>query len=290
MRVGVHCSIRKGFVGALEEAHALGCDTLQIFTQSPRGWQARVYLDSEFEEFRIRRRELKLDPLVVHSPYLPNLCTSNPLLYKKSVGWLREDLKRCEKLGAEYLVIHPGSFSPGSSPEDGLGNLIEAINRGLEAVSGKSVVLIENMAGGGRRVGSTFEELAAILGGIDQRNRIGICFDTCHASGAGYDLSSTDAVKNTLDEFEKSVGLDNIRVFHVNDSKGEIGDHRDRHEHIGKGVVGLKGFKALFSWPQFSDRILILETPKDPAPKSDLKNLKVLRSLLPEHSGKIHLK
>lgn len=281
MRVGVHCSVRNGFTGALEEAARLGCETLQIFTQSPRGWMTRTYTDQEFADFRLRREQLGLDPVVVHSPYLPNLCTSAPELYARSLRTLKDDLLRCEKLGAAYLVIHPGAYSPDSNLETGLSRIHAALNEALATVKGTSRILIENMAGGGRRIGAPFSEVAKILNGVVDQNRIGVCFDTCHATGAGYDLSSESAVAKVLSEFEREIGLSRIFAFHVNDSKGDVGSHRDLHQHLGKGFVGRTGFEAIFANSAFARCALILETPKD-SPRADLVNLKFLRSCLPE--------
>jgi deoxyribonuclease-4 len=281
MRTGVHCSVRKGFVGALEEAAALGCETFQMFTTNPRGWQSRVYTEDEFAQFRAARVKLGLTPVIVHSPYLPNLCTSNKDLYAKSLRSLKGDLERCGKLGADYLVIHPGAFSPESDEETGIRTLSGAFNEALEAVPGTTMVLIENMAGGGRRLGGKFSQIAAMLAGVKKQERVGVCFDTCHALAAGYDIHTAAGVKETIKEFDGEIGLDRLKVFHVNDSKGPVGCHRDRHENLGQGFVGLDGFKHLFSAADFSTRAFVLETPKEPMPTADLENLKKLRSCLP---------
>jgi deoxyribonuclease IV len=275
----VHCSVRNGFVAALRETEALGGGTLQIFTQSPRGWRTRVYTDEEFGAFRRERERLGVGPVVVHSPYLPNLCTSLPELYDRSRLALRDDLDRCEKLDADYLVIHPGAYSPEADFETGVARLIGALNEAL-AVKGKTTILIENMAGGGRRIGGRFEEIARILDGVRDSKRVGVCFDTCHALGAGYDLSRPDAVDRTLQEFDRIVGLDRIRVFHVNDSRAPLGSHRDLHQHIGQGHIGLAGFQRIFALPAFRGLPLILETPKD-SPTADPENLQRLKSCLP---------
>jgi deoxyribonuclease-4 len=279
MRVGVHCSMRRGFSAALEEAAALGCETLQLFTQSPRGWRTRVYSEDEFQRFRSRRLELKIDPIVAHSPYLPNLCTSDDLLFERSLSTLISDLDRCEKLGAEYLVIHPGAYSPNSNFEEGVDRLHLALNKALSHVPGRTKILIENMAGGGRRIGGPFKEMAAILDGVKSKNRIGVCFDTCHATGAGYDLSNKSSVDRVLSEFHNTVGLEKIFVFHVNDSKGHVGSHCDIHQHLGQGHVGLDGFRAIFSKPAFRNCALILETPYD-THHAHPRNLALLRSLI----------
>lgn len=280
MRVGVHCSVRKGFVGAIEDAVALGCETMQMFTHSPRGWKTRVYTEDEFAAFRSARAKSGLNPIVVHSPYLPNLCTSNNELYDKSLRSLKEDLMRCEKLGADYLVIHPGAYSPESNAATGFEKLTAACNEALDHVPGQAMILIENMAGGGRRVGGPFHEIAAMLGGIRQKKRVGVCFDTCHAFAAGYDLHRPSGIDGTLQEFDRIVGLTHIKMFHVNDSKGPLGCHRDRHENLGKGYIGLEGFSYLFSRDVFKNCAFILETPKEPQPHADLENLKDLRSCL----------
>jgi deoxyribonuclease-4 len=281
MRVGVHCSVRKGFVGALEEAAALGCETLQMFTTNPRGWKSRIYHDEEFTLFRERRASIGLDPIIVHSPYLPNLCTNNTEIYDKSRHSLREDLIRCEKLGAQYLVIHPGAYSPDGNPATGYKQLQAAFNEVLDEVGGQATILIENMAGGGRRLGGTFTDIAEMLSGIRQSNRVAVCFDTCHALAAGYDIHSLEGVDKTLEEFKKTLGLGMIKVFHVNDSKGPIGCHRDRHENLGQGYVGLAGLTALFNHEEFKNCSYILETPKEPMPQADFANLEKLRNCLP---------
>ncbi len=284
MRIGVHCSVRNGFTGALDQAVALGCETFQMFTQSPRGWRTRVYGEEEFKAFRAKREKSGITPVVVHSPYLPNLCTSDAALFEKSADTLIADLDRCEKLGAEFLVLHPGAYSPGSNFQEGLSQFKKALDAALKAVPGQSRILIENVAGGGRRVGSTFKELSQLLNSVEDSNRIGICFDTCHATGAGYDLSSEESVARVFEEFEKEVGLRRVYAFHVNDSKGAVGSHRDLHQHLGKGFVGLKGFKAIFNNPGFKNCVLILETPKD-TPYADPINLKILRSCLPSQES-----
>jgi deoxyribonuclease-4 len=251
-----------------------------MFTQNPRGWMRRVYSENEFSDFRRAREKSTIGTVIVHSPYLPNLCTSNAELYRKSSEALTEDLKRCEKLGADYLVIHPGAFSPDHDAGEGVQNLINAFNAALETVPGRSMLLIENMAGGGRRVGDSFASIAAMRRGVKDKSRVGVCFDTCHAFAAGYDVRSPRGIKATLDEFDREIGLEHLKMFHVNDSKGPLGCRRDRHENLGEGHIGMDGFKTLFSARDFSSCAFILETPKEPMPQADLKNLKALRSCL----------
>ena len=249
-----------------------------MFTQSPRGWRTRVYEDSEFGAFRRAREKSGIDPVVVHAPYLPNLGTSDEAMYRKSLAALIADLARCEKLGADYLVIHPGAYSPDADLTTALDRIGAALNEALAAVATRTVVLIENMAGGGRRVGGAFSEIAEILKRVKQEQRVAVCFDTCHAFAAGNDVSSPAGVAAMLAEFDREIGADRIRVFHVNDSKGALGCRLDLHEHLGQGRIQEDGLRALLNHPAFRDRAFVLETPKEPAPEADLKNLARLRA------------
>jgi deoxyribonuclease-4 len=284
MRLGVHCSVRGGLVLALEEAHRLGCDTVQIFTRSPRMWRAGKIKPEDAEAFRRARLKFNIDPVVVHTPYLPNLCTSDEALYARSYRALLEDLENCRLIGADYLVIHPGAYSEGSSPQEGIRRLTDAISRGLKQVQGNVIVLLENVAGGGRRMGMAFEELAAMRAGMEEPGRVGICLDTAHTLAAGFPFSAPEEVYATLAEFDRTIGLGHLKVIHANDSKAIRGSHRDLHEHIGKGHVGQRAFKALLHHPALSRCAVILETPKD-SPEADPRNLKLMRQLMRNSGG-----
>jgi deoxyribonuclease IV len=264
---------------ALQEARRLGCDTVQIFTRSPRMWRAGKMRPEDAAAFRKTRQEFKIDPVVVHTPYLPNLCTSVEVLYARSYRALLEDLEHCHMIGADYLVIHPGAHSDGIPREEGVRRLTDAVNRGIEQSEGTTTLLLENMAGGGRRMGRAFEELAAMRAGMKRPERVGICLDTAHTLAGGYAFSSADEVKQTLDEFDRVIGLTNLKVIHANDSKAVRGSNRDLHEHIGKGHVGKEAFKALLHDPRLQDRAVILETPKD-TPQADPNNLALMRRLM----------
>lgn len=281
MRLGVHCSVRKGLVGALDDAHRLGCTTLQIFTRSPRMWRAGKILPENAAAFQRRRAELDLRPLVVHTPYLPNLCTSDERLYARSYRALIEDLENCNLLGADYHVIHPGAYSEGSTPDEGIRRLTDAISRAFKMVGGKVMVLLENMGGGGRRLGYSFEDIARMLDGIQPAERIGVCLDTAHTLAAGYAFARADEVYETLEQFNRLIGLKRLRAIHANDSKAARGSHRDLHEHIGKGYVGLDAFRALLHHPGVQEAAVILETPKD-TPEDDPRNLEIMRRLMGE--------
>ena len=279
IRFGVHCSLKNGLAGSLIEAKEKGCQALQIFTRSPRMWKMRPASKTEIEEFKNTRKELGIFPVVVHAPYLPNLATSNTWLYDKSKGLLAEDLELSEKIGAEYLVIHPGSFSENSHIITGIKNIALAINEAIYKSPGKTMVLLENMAGGGRRIGSSFDELNKIISQIENKGRIGICFDTAHALGAGYDSSNKKGIDKTLAEFDGAIGIEKLKVMHMNDSMAPLASRKDRHEHIGKGFIGLKGFKYLISCLKNQAEAGILETPKEPM-NADKNNLKILFGLI----------
>lgn len=279
MRIGVHCSIRKGLCGALDEAHRLGCDALQMFTRSPRGWARRPLQEEEVSRFREERQRRKLFPLAVHTPYLPNLCTSDERLYARSLCALQEDLRDAAKLGAEFLVIHPGAYSPEATPAEGRRRMIQAVNQALNEAPDGVALLFENVAGGGRRLGGSFEELAELMAGVQPTNRVGICFDTAHALAAGYPVHTVEGLEETMAKCRRIVGWDKLYMLHLNDSKAPLGAHRDLHQHIGQGFIGRAGFARLLHHPAFRHCFGILETPKD-SPQADPRNLRIIRQLL----------
>ncbi len=275
IRFGVHCSLRDGLPGALREAKRIGCESMQIFTRSPRVWKMRIPSPEEVSEFLSLRTEFGIHPLIVHTPYLPNLATSNKALYRMSLQCLQDDLTIAQQLKADYLVIHPGSYSQESSVEEGIATISRAINKVLNATPGDTMILLENAAGGGRRLASSAQELADMMAGIRDKRRIGVCFDTAHAFGAGYDLSNAKGIKATLNEFDRIVGLSSIKVIHFNDSIVELGSRKDRHQHLGKGCIGAEGFARFVRLVKDIVPAGILETPKD-TPASDSRNLKLL--------------
>ncbi|MBI3292537.1 MAG: deoxyribonuclease IV [Elusimicrobia bacterium] len=279
MRIGVHCSIRKGLCGALEEARRLGCDALQMFTRSPRMWARRTLSDEEVEVFRAERQRRKLFPLAVHTPYLPNLCTSDERLYSRSLLALKEDLRDAARLGAEFLVIHPGAYSPEATAMEGRRRMIQAINQAFSEAPDGVMLLLENVAGGGRRMGATFEELTQLIEDIRPLSRVGVCFDTAHALAAGYAIHTEEGLTQTMDACQRILGWDWLRMLHLNDSKVPVGAHRDLHQHIGKGFIGRDGFVRLLHHPAFQRCFGILETPKD-SPQADPRNIRVIRTLL----------
>ncbi len=278
MKIGIHPAVREGLSSALEEAARLHCETLQIFTHSPRLWRAPRINPAEALVFKKRRTELGLTPLVVHTPYLPNLCTLDEEVYARSYRALISDLEICRLIDADYFVIHPGAYSPESSRWRGLRRLADALRRAIEFVPARTQILIENMAGGGRRVGDRFDQIRKIMDLVGDDEHIGLCLDTCHTLTSGYPFSSEAEVLNTLKIIDKVIGLSRLRVIHANDSKAMAGSQLDMHEHIGKGHIGMTAFYTLLHDRRLDHVAMILETPAAPA-SANRRNLAVLRHL-----------
>lgn len=279
MQVGVHVSISGSIDRAVDNAMALKCTAFQIFTRNPRGWAAKNLAKEEVENFKAKLASSKIgsNAVVAHMPYLPNLSSSNKDLYKKSLNTFVNEVKRCGMLGVPYLVIHLGSHL-GAGTEVGIKNLVNACNTAAAKASNDVTILLENTAGQKNSVGSKFEEIRQILDRLEARKRFGVCFDTCHAFAAGYDLRSKDRVEDAIAEFDKNVGMKELRVVHLNDSKYDLNCNRDRHEHIGLGYIGEKGFKAILAQKEFKNLPLILETPIDDR-RDDVGNLKKVKEL-----------
>ncbi|MFY3741029.1 MAG: deoxyribonuclease-4 [Candidatus Nitrosomirales archaeon] len=279
MQLGVHVSIAGSIDKAVDNAMELKCTAFQIFTRNPRGWAARSLVKEDVENFKAKLASSRIDrnAVCVHMPYLPNLSSSKKDLYKKSLGTFVNEVKRCGVLGIPFLVIHLGSHL-GAGIEIGMKNLVNACNTAAAEAKNDVMILLENMAGQKNSIGSKFEELKQILEQSEPRKRFGVCFDTCHAFAAGYDLRSKDKVQEVIAEFDKYVGMTNLRIVHLNDSMFELGFGKDRHEHIGLGQIGEKGFKAILAQKEFRNLPLILETPFD-EPGADVKNLQKVREL-----------
>ena len=233
-----------------------------MFTRNPRGWKFSKLDDEEVQQFRRKTNEYNLESVVTHMPYLPNLSSPKKAIYNKSVKSLTAELERCGTLDIPYVVTHLGSHL-GKGADVGLANLISAINFALGRNKNQVMLLLENTAGTKNSMGSTFEEIRRIVDGIEDKKRIGVCFDTAHAFAAGYDIRTPDGVDQTLRKFDSTLGLDRLKVIHLNDSKGELGCGRDRHEHIGLGYIGEEGFRALFRHETVRTLPFILETPID---------------------------
>ena len=262
IKLGLHVSISGTLDNAPDNARELACDTFQMFTRNPRGWKFGRLADREVQEFRKKTREFGLSPVVTHMPYLPNLSSPKKAIYNKSVKSLSAELDRCGILGIPYVVTHLGSHL-GKGADIGLVNLVSAINFALAQNNNDVMLLLENTAGTKNSMGSTFEEIRRIVDGIEDKKRIGICLDTAHVFAAGYDIRTPDGVDQTLRKFDSTLGLERLKVIHLNDSKGELGCGRDRHEHIGLGFIGEEGFKSLFKHEATRTLPFILETPID---------------------------
>ncbi len=282
-------SIAGGLPRAVDRAHASRCEALQIFTKSAGQWRARELPDDEVALFRRRVKETGIYPVVAHNSYLINVAAATPSLREQSIAALGVELDRAELLGLDGLIMHPGSYTTGTEQE-GLRAIGRAIAGLLKARPRYRVrILLEHTAGQGTNLGHRFEHLAAILEHAGGSNRIGVCLDTCHLLTAGYDLCTDEGYAATFRDFDRAVGLDRLRVFHLNDSKQPCGSRIDRHEHIGKGCLGLEPFRKLVNDPRFADLPMLLETPKLETPERrrrrdvdpwDARNLRTLRRLI----------
>src|SRR6187401_2225442 len=262
--LGAHMSIAGGLPRAVDRAKATRCEALQIFTKSAGQWRARELPQDEVALFRRRVEETRISPVVAHNSYLINVASAAPALREQSIVALGDELERAKRLGLHGLVMHPGSYTTGTE-DDGLRAIGRAIRQLLKARRRHRVkVLLEHTAGQGTNLGHRFEHLAAILEHAGGSSRIGVCLDTCHLLTAGYDLCSDAGYGDTFRDFDRIVGLDRLRVFHLNDSKKPCGSRIDRHEHIGKGCLGLEPFRKLLNDSRFSGLPLLIETEKTP--------------------------
>jgi len=280
-RIGIHTSIAGGVANAAERAYRLGCNTFQIFSTSPRQWQPYVHSRPQCVEMARLREKYDLKPLAIHVNYLVNLASTTSHFLAKSIAAFRGELERALALGAEYLVLHPGSFR-GASREQGLYCVAESIARaahGLDLEIGGLTLLIENTAGAEFSLGGTFEQVAELLAKLSGIVPVGACIDTCHVHAAGYDIVSEEGMRLTLAHLDATVGLKNVRVWHCNDAKSERGSKLDRHEHIGKGKLGKEVFRRLLNDPRLARAAFIAETPID-KPGDDRRNVAALKGLV----------
>lgn len=281
LRIGIHTSIAKSYLDALDAARKLGCNALQIFSASPRMWQggpARI-ADVDAHAFRAKREEMRLGPLVIHANYLINLASEQRMLQTRSIQAFHEEIVRARQLGADFVVVHPGARGAASMGQ-AIATIIESVKQAMKRVPmGGLKILIENTAGMGSAVGSRLEEMAEILAGL-QGLPVEACLDTAHLFAAGYDIKSESGLAATLGQIENTIRLDNVPVVHANDSKIELGGRVDRHEHIGKGKIGAEAFARILRHPRLSatapegltGRVFIAETPIDD-PGDDRRNV-----------------
>jgi deoxyribonuclease IV len=280
-RIGIHTSTAGGVHSAAERAYRLGANTFQIFSSSPRQWKPYELTASQCEEMRRLRDRYRIAPLVIHSGYLVNLAGSTPDFHRKSVAAFRGELERALALGAEFLVLHPGSFR-GRSREEGLQLVADSIAesaQGLDLAKPSLKILIENTAGAEFSLGGSFEQVGHLLRYLEPVCPVGACIDTCHTHVSGYDIVSESGWKRTMQELDETIGLERVLVWHCNDAKDPCGSRRDRHEHIGKGTIGLEPFRRLLNDPRTAHAAFIAETPIED-PGDDLRNIETLKSLV----------
>lgn len=280
--LGSHLSIAGGYYKAVDSAHAVGCDCVQLFTKNNNQWRAKEITAAEVDQFRAALAEKKITHPLSHASYLINLASPAEELWRKSVDSLVVELQRADQLGIPYVVVHPGSHTT-ATEEEGISLIVKALDEIATRTQNLAAIpLLENVAGQGSNLGWKFEQLGGMLAGVKDRSRLGVCFDTCHAFAAGYPLGTPNEFQNTWNQFDRAVGIGLIKAFHLNDSKRELGSRVDRHEHIGEGEMGLEPFRLLLADKRFSKVPMYLETAKEKnaaGEEWDVVNLRVLRGL-----------
>ena len=280
MRLGAHMSIAGGVENAVLRGQSVGCEAIAMFTKNNNQWKARALTKEDADKFNAALIETGVRPVVAHTSYLINLASPDAALWKKSIASMEDELKRCELLGIPYLVLHPGSHM-GKGVDWGVKRVAEAFNRMHAKLPNLGVMtLLEHTAGQGNHLGHLFEELAQMRELITEKKRIGVCVDSCHLFAAGYDLRKPDAYADVFKRFDDIVGIEQIKAWHLNDCKAELGARVDRHDHIGKGKLGKAAFKNIVNDPRWRDLPGVLETPKGEDMKEDKVNLRVLRGLI----------
>jgi deoxyribonuclease-4 len=282
VRVGFHVSIAGGISNSVNNAKKLGCSAFQIFSRNPRGWTAKPLPTDEVRSFKNRlcASGIEKKSVIVHMPYLPNLSGPPGELYERSVKILTEELERCKLLGICYLVIHLGSHM-GRGSTSGINQLVNALRTAIVCSKSEKevVVLLENNVGQKNSVGGTLEELRLILDRLDSSKQFGVCIDTCHLFASGYDLRTKQDVNIIVEKIKAIVGLKELKIIHLNDSKGGLGSNLDRHEHIGLGSIGVEGITAFLNHQAIQALPIIMETPID-ATRGDEQNLQVVLDMI----------
>ena len=265
---------------AVDRALSIGCTALQVFTKNNNQWSAKPLAEEEIENYKRKIAEATITPVMAHDSYLINLCAMNPDTLERSRKAFIDELTRCEQLGIQLLNFHPGAHG-GAGEEEGIKRVVESLNIAHERTEEFKVLsVVETSAGQGTAVGYKFEQLEKIINGVDKPDRMAVCVDTCHIFAAGYDIRTEEKYEATFEEFDNIIGLQRLVAFHYNDSKKEFGSHRDRHEHIGKGMIGVAGFSLLMNDTRFANIPKILETPKSKDLHEDVENMKVLKELI----------
>lgn len=275
--IGAHLSTKGGLPTVFERASAVDASAIALFAKNGNQWKGKELTDADCARFAALHASR---PLLTHASYLINLCTTNPLFLEKSIAAMADELDRAERLGAYAVVLHPGAHL-GAGPSAGIDQIARSLDRVHALIPNNRVVtLLETAAGQGTCVGCTFEELGQMIRLVDDRKRVGICFDTCHVFAAGYELRNYDAYQRTTDDMLRHVGIENVGAFHLNDSKKPLGSRVDRHQHIGEGELGLEPFRFLLNDARFTRIPKVIETPKPDEAEADRRNLAVLRGLI----------
>jgi deoxyribonuclease-4 len=280
-RIGIHLGTTGGASNAVERAVEIGANTFQIFSSSPRMWRAPKIDPKQAARMKELRAKLDVGPLVIHTSYLVNVCSQTDEIREKSVAAFRGEIERALALGAEYLVLHPGSWK-GLTRDEGLRLAADSITRAIDGLPWQGTpfhILIENTAGAEFSLGGSFEQVAELVARLKATAPVGVCLDTCHTHVAGYDLVTAEGYEQTIAQANATIGLDAVRVWHMNDAKAARGSKLDRHEHIGKGTMGLEPFRRLLNDKRFAHAAFIAETPVD-EPGDEERNVKVLLSLV----------
>lgn len=278
--LGAHMSVAGGVDKAILRGHELKCTAIQIFLKYNTRWQGEPLSPREQDAFLKNQKQTGLACILAHNCYLINLASPDDSIYKKSFNAMLDEMERASALGIRNLVIHPGSHV-GSGMTRGIRKIAASLNLLFEKTKGQKVgILLETTAGQGTGIGHRFEQIAEIIGEVKDKNRAGVCMDTAHIFAAGYDIRTKGAYQDTLREFDRIVGLKSIKAIHMNDSRKSLGSRIDRHEHIGKGFIGLDAFGFIMKEERFREVPKILETPKDSGDKYDKRNLRILRNLV----------
>jgi deoxyribonuclease-4 len=278
--LGAHMSIAGGVGNALLAGKRVNCDAIQIFTKSSRQWASKPYSKEEVEHFHLQRKETGIGAVVAHDSYLLNLASSDTAMRRRSIAAFIDELERCETLGVSNLIAHPGAHV-GAGELEGIRIIAKSLDEIHKACPGYHVkVTLEITAGQGSCLGYRFEQIADMIDAVKQGDRLRVCFDTEHAFAAGYDLRTKEGYERTFGEFDQIIGIELLAAFHLNDSKKNLNSRVDRHEHIGKGFLGVEAFRMLMNDRRFWGLPMCLETPKGPDLQEDRQNLELLRSLI----------
>lgn len=275
MRIGLHVRVARGYAAAVEQARAVGCTAIQIFSSNPRSYRPSKVDVPALQAFAALRAQADLDPCVIHTPYLINLASDDPKISEGSVRLLESDLAVAAAGNMRYVNTHLGSYGKRDRTE-GFAAICQALEVVLEKIAPGVVLVLENSAGAGSLAGGTIEELGRFIKAVDHP-QLGVCLDTAHAWAAGYEINSQSGVDRFIDLAHEHIGLDRIHMFHFNDTEIPLGGNRDRHWHIGDGLIGFEGFRAILAHPELREKTAILETPGEDA--DDLRNLETIRAI-----------